>query len=91
MATRKKTTRRARSTASTSGGATGIESMNIDPERSAEIPPTELLESSREATMGGAGTDGMLFRVRQLISEHPLLAVIGVAGLAFTVALAARD
>jgi hypothetical protein len=84
MATRKKTTRRSRS--STSGG---LESVQSD-ERTAEAPPSDIIETQGSSFYRASGED-LLTRVRQLIAEHPLAAVIGVASLAVTIALAARD
>jgi hypothetical protein len=86
MATRKKTTRRARGTASSGGGA--LESNETMSDRTADYTPGALTDREQNTALAA---DGIMFRVRRAISDHPLLAVLGVAGLAVTVAIAARD
>ena len=86
MATRKKTGRRSRSTSSGGGALESVQS-----ERSADYTPTDLANEDHQPDRQSRSGEGWVARVRQLIAEHPLLAVCSVAGLAVTFALAARD
>ncbi len=89
MATRKKTTTR-RPRATSAQSAVEVESTREGLDRSSGLPPSELMSSEEEG--GVRLNDGrFLDRVRQVITDHPLLAVVGVAGLAVTIAVAARD